>query len=295
MKHAYYSLSYLEEHEQAEWVHYKLNIEMLKGKTPRKNSFKSDKLVSTKSAALSDYKNSGYDRGHLAPAGDMKLSKVSMSESFYMSNMSPQKASFNRGIWNTLENQVRLRAKKSELYISTGGVLNSKKLKRIGSNKVSVPDQFYKIIYDAKNQKMFAYLMPNKKIEGSLKSYVVSVDKVEKITGIDFHHKLEDELENELESKSDVNDWDFKLVNESRPSSSSLSSQCKGIAKSTGNRCRNKTTKSNGYCHVHQSQSSDYVKPKSSNYIGRCNATTKKGSRCKRNASGGSRYCWQHK
>jgi len=199
VKHAYYSLSYLEEHEQAEWVHYKLNIEMLKGKTPRKNSFKSDKLVSTKSAALSDYKNSGYDRGHLAPAGDMKLSKVSMSESFYMSNMSPQKASFNRGIWNTLENQVRLRAKKSELYISTGGVLNSKKLKRIGSNKVSVPDQFYKIIYDAKNQKMFAYLMPNRKLE-SLEKYVVTVDLIEALTGIDFYHQLDDDLENKLES-----------------------------------------------------------------------------------------------
>ena len=129
----------------------------------------------------------------------MKLSKVSMSESFYMSNMSPQKASFNRGIWNTLENQVRLRAKKSELYISTGGVLNSKKLKRIGSNKVSVPDQFYKIIYDAKNQKMFAYLMPNRKLE-SLEKYVVTVDLIEALTGIDFYHQLDDDLENKLES-----------------------------------------------------------------------------------------------
>ena len=64
--------------------------------------------------------------------------------------------------------------------------------------------------------------MPNKKIEDSLRSYVVSVDKVEEITGIDFHYKLEDELENKLESKSDVNDWDFKLVNESSSSSSSL-------------------------------------------------------------------------
>ena len=199
VKHTYYFLSYLEEHEQAEWVHYKLNIEMLKGKTPRKNSFKSDELVSTKSASLDDYKNSGYDRGHLAPAGDMKLSKKSMSESFYMSNMSPQKASFNRGVWNTLENQVRLRAKKSELYISTGGVLNTKKLKRIGSNKVSVPDQFYKIIYDAKNQMMFAYLMPNKKLD-SPEKYVVTVDLIEALTGIDFYHELDDELENRLES-----------------------------------------------------------------------------------------------
>tara|TARA_B100000767_G_C19778143_1_gene543987 strand:- start:11171 stop:11887 length:717 start_codon:yes stop_codon:yes gene_type:complete len=199
LDHTYYSLSYLEDHEQAEWAHYRLNIAMLKGKIPRKNSFKSDELVSTKSATLADYKNSGYDRGHLVPAGDMKLSKKSMSESFYMSNISPQRASFNRGIWNTLENQVRLRAKRSELYVSTGGILNSKKLLRIGRNKVSVPDQFYKIIYDAKNQKMFAYLIPNKKLD-SLEKYIVTVDLIEVLTGIDFYHELDDELENKLES-----------------------------------------------------------------------------------------------
>tara|TARA_B110000046_G_C12922508_1_gene367792 strand:+ start:320 stop:1027 length:708 start_codon:yes stop_codon:yes gene_type:complete len=199
IEHTYYSLSYAEEHEQAEWVHYKLNSTMLKGRTPRKDSFKSDKLVSTKSAALTDYNYSGYDRGHLAPAGDMKLSETSMSESFYMSNMSPQKASFNRGLWKTLENQVRLRAKKSELYITTGGVLSSADLKKIGNNNVSVPDQFYKIIYDAKNQMMFAYLMENKKLE-SLERHVATVDSIEALTGIDFYHELDDELENKLES-----------------------------------------------------------------------------------------------
>ena len=198
IEHTYYSLSYAEEHEQAEWVHYKLNSTMLKGRTPRKDSFKSDKLVSTKSAALTDYNYSGYDRGHLAPAGDMKLSETSMSESFYMSNMSPQKASFNRGLWKTLENQVRLRAKKSELYITTGGVLSSADLKKIGNNNVSVPDQFYKIIYDAKNQMMFAYLMENKKLE-SLERHVATVDSIEALTGIDFYHELDDELENKLE------------------------------------------------------------------------------------------------
>ena len=199
IEHTYYSLSYAEEHEQAEWVHYKLNSTMLKGRTPRKDSFKSDKLVSTKSAALTDYNYSGYDRGHLAPAGDMKLSETSMSESFYMSNMSPQKASFNRGLWKTLENQVRLKAKKSELYITTGGVLSSADLKKIGNNNVSVPDQFYKIIYDAKNQMMFAYLMENKKLE-SLERHVATVDSIEALTGIDFYHELDDELENKLES-----------------------------------------------------------------------------------------------
>ena len=292
--HNYYSLSYNEYHEQANWVHYKLRNALILGAAVRKDNFRADYNISSKSASTNDYKGSGYDRGHLAPAGDMKINSLAMSESFFMSNISPQNPSFNRGGWKKLESLVRMWGRNKVSYITTAGVLNSNNFNKIGYNQVSVPNQFYKIVYIPSDNKMIAFLMPNKKIESSLKSYVVSVDKVEKITGIDFHHKLEDELENKLESKSDVNNWDFKLVNYSRPSSSSLSSKCKGIAKSTGNRCRNKTTKSNGYYHVHQSQSSDYVKPKSSNYVGRCNAKTKKGSRCKRNASGGSRYCWQH-
>ena len=81
IKHTFYSLSYAEEHEQAEWVHYKLNSLMLKGDIKRTNYFKIDRKVSTGSANTKDYLKSGYDRGHLAPAADMKLSKLSMSES----------------------------------------------------------------------------------------------------------------------------------------------------------------------------------------------------------------------
>ena len=199
INHTYYSLSYSEEHEQAEWVHYKLNETMLKGVVPRRDSFKSDKSVSTGSAVLADYKRSGYDRGHLVPAGDMKLSKKSMSETFYLSNIAPQYASFNRGIWKNLESRIRVNAKETELYITTGGVLNSEKRETIGTNNVTVPKQFYKIIYDAKRQLMYAFLMPNKKLN-SIEKYAVSVDKIEALTGIDFYSDLVDELENKLES-----------------------------------------------------------------------------------------------
>ena len=199
VEHTYYSLSYLEEHEQAEWVHYKLNSTMLKGEIPRKKNYTIDRKVSTGSAKTSDYTNSGFDRGHLVPAADMKMDFTSVKEAAYMSNISPQKPKFNNGVWSRLEKRIRLRAKKSELYITTGGVLSPADLKKIGKNNVSVPDQFYKIIYDAKNQKMFAYLMPNKKIE-SREKYVVTVDSIEALTGIDFYHQLDDELEDKLES-----------------------------------------------------------------------------------------------
>ena len=199
VEHTYYSLSYLEEHEQAEWVHYKLNSSMLKGEIPRKKNYTLDRKGSTGSAKTSDYTNSGFDRGHLVPAADMKMDFTSVKEAAYMSNISPQKPKFNQGVWKKLEENARDLAKKTELYITTGGVLSSADLKKIGKNNLSVPDQFYKIIYDTKNQKMFAYLMPNKKID-SREKYVVTVDSIETLTGIDFYHQLDDELENKLES-----------------------------------------------------------------------------------------------
>jgi len=203
IEHTYYSLSYDEKHEQAEWVHYRLNSIMLKGKEKRENyRFKQDMTFLTKSVKYSDYTNFGYDRGHLAPFADMKMDSTSASESFYMSNISPQKPKFNQGVWKRLEKHVRSLAEKNELYITTGGVLNSD-LKRIGKeNNISVPKQFYKIIYDAKNKKMTAYLMPNIKLD-SFEKHAVTVDSIEVLTGIDFYPQLPDKLEEELESALD--------------------------------------------------------------------------------------------
>ncbi len=98
VEHTYFTLSYSEDHEQAEWVYYELTPMLINGTQARTDNFRPDPKVSTVSAQLSDYKGSGYDRGHLCPAGDMKLNKTAMSETFYLSNMSPQEASFNRGI-----------------------------------------------------------------------------------------------------------------------------------------------------------------------------------------------------
>jgi len=98
VSHSYYTLSYSEDHEQAEWVYYTLNSNQLNSALERKNNFRQDFKVKTSSAQLYDYKGSGYDRGHLAPATDMKYNYSSISESFFMSNMSPQSPSFNRGI-----------------------------------------------------------------------------------------------------------------------------------------------------------------------------------------------------
>ena len=98
VNHKHYSLSYSEEYEQAEWVFYKIKKERTLGLASIVNNFRSDEKVNSNSATIYDYKGSGYDRGHLAPAADFSFSSIAMSESFYMSNMSPQNPSFNRGI-----------------------------------------------------------------------------------------------------------------------------------------------------------------------------------------------------
>tara|TARA_Y100000817_G_C16735064_1_gene489773 strand:- start:143 stop:865 length:723 start_codon:yes stop_codon:yes gene_type:complete len=202
VEHTYFHLSYVEEHEQSEWVHYRLDSIMLKGKERRKDyTFRVDTKDSiTSSSTNYNYKKYKYERGHLAPFADMKIDSRSASESFLMSNISPQLREFNGGEWKKLEEHVRSIAKENEIYVTTGGVL-SPDLISIGiKNKVSVPKLFYKIIYDPDNEKMIAYLMPNKKIE-SFKNYQVTVDLIENLTGIDFYPQLEDEKEEKLESK----------------------------------------------------------------------------------------------
>jgi endonuclease G len=178
----------------------------------RTNDFREDYKVTTGSASLSDFKGSGYDRGHLAPAGDMKWSSTAMSESFYMSNMSPQKPGFNRGIWKKLESSVRNWADDNgEIYVVTGPILNEQ-FSTIGYNGVSIPNYYYKVILDYKEPELkgIGFILLHEKSSSSLKSFAVSIDEVERRTGIDFYHLLPDEIENQIESTIDISKWSFR-------------------------------------------------------------------------------------
>ena len=208
IKHSYYKLSYSETHEQAEWVYYILTKDNINGTAKRKNNFKSDPLVKSGSATPKDYTKSGYDRGHLCPAASMTINQTAMDESFYMSNMSPQHPSFNRGKWKQLEKQVRSWViQEDTLYVVTGPIFKNN-IESIGPNNVTVPGYYYKVIYDPTgDQKMIGFIMPNKKLEKEIKHYQVTIDEVEKITGIDFFQNLPDSLENKLESKK--HNWNF--------------------------------------------------------------------------------------
>ena len=191
IKHTAFSLAYSEKHEQASWVQYKLyksNLETLQ--VVRNNTFRQDSKVSTGSANLKDYKKSGYDRGHIAPCADFTYSNITMLESFLMSNMSPQLPSFNRGKWKVLESRVREYALRYDsLLIITGPVLYSiNNHLTIGENNVTIPEFYFKIIFDLKEFTSVSYLMPNIKIENDIDDYIVSIDSIESVTKIDFFY-----------------------------------------------------------------------------------------------------------
>jgi endonuclease G, mitochondrial len=208
-----YAFSYSEEHEQAMWVSYELTKEEVSNKVAkRKDNFRVDPLVRDGSASLSDYRGSGYDRGHLAPAADMAWSTKAMSESFYLTNMSPQVPGLNRGMWKDLEELCRSWAvKEGKVFIITGPIIREG-YKTIGSNKVSVPQWYYKVIVDLNedDSKAIAFIIPNRKPQKKIQEFAVSIDKLEAITGLDFLDKIDDDLEKKLESQINLEKWTFK-------------------------------------------------------------------------------------
>ncbi|WP_026450483.1 DNA/RNA non-specific endonuclease [Aequorivita capsosiphonis] len=210
--HGAYTLSYSEKHEQAEWVAYELKNSDLSRNKFERPYFNEDKSVSTKSADWRNYKNSGYDRGHLCPAGDRKYSYEAYNETFLTSNISPQDREFNAGIWNRLEQKVRFWADKYDgVYVVTGGVLKGN-MKSIGYENVSVPNEFYKIVVDVTdgNHKAIAFLIPNKPSDKSFYEYAVSIDEIEAKTGIDFFPHLPDSVEDKMERMIDLKAWGRK-------------------------------------------------------------------------------------
>jgi len=209
--HRYYSLSYDEPAEQAAWVAYTLTRDQLKPVEVSRPYFDIDAAVATGAADWRNYKNSGYDRGHLCPAGDRSFSTQAYNETFLTSNISPQLHEFNSGVWNRLENQVRDWARKyGNITVVTAGVL-SKPLASIGDEQVAVPHAFYKIVLrkDASGYTCLAFLIPHSESDQDLKTFVVSVDSLESLTGIDFFPKLEDSEENRIEKAKLLKDWKF--------------------------------------------------------------------------------------
>lgn len=204
--HNHYRLLYSEQHEGAYWVVYRLDSLYLSGNAQRKDNFKADPKVTTVSAHPDDYKASGFDRGHLCPAASMNIDQTAMDESFYMSNMSPQSPSLNRGRWLTLEDQVREWVLHYDsLYVAVGPVYE-KEYEVIGENRVAVPSQYYKIIWDG-GERIIGFLFPNEKCPEPLIYYAVPVDSIERLTGFDFFSIIPNKIEKVIESTTNAGVW----------------------------------------------------------------------------------------
>ncbi|MCB9040853.1 MAG: DNA/RNA non-specific endonuclease [Lewinellaceae bacterium] len=212
--HRYYTLSYSEQHEQAEWVAYRLAGDELKQPwVDRADNFRPDPEVKTGSATPDDYRRSGYNRGHLVPAADRAFSEQAIDETFLMSNISPQAGNFNKGIWRELEELARSWAKANgELYVVTGPVLALKPKGTIGDNEVSVPAAYFKVLLDAEEPQVkgIGFLIPNEVSFEPLYKFAVSIDRVEEVTGLDFFGKLlPAKVEEEVEGNLNLDLWEF--------------------------------------------------------------------------------------
>ncbi len=205
-----YEVSYNGRYKQADWIFYALGKNELRSCVERNDAFRADSRVPANQAAqLSDYKGSGYDRGHLSPAGDNRWSAPAMRESFLLSNVSPQPSRFNGGIWGKLEGLVRAWAQRLSggAWVTTGPVLRSG-LGSIGASRVAIPEYFYKVLAtaDKGNSRTIAFLLPTD-ASGDLMKYAMTVDKLEEITGLDFLSGLPGE--NDAESSFDPKAWDL--------------------------------------------------------------------------------------
>jgi len=210
IEHTGYTVSYNSDWCVPNWVAYELTREEARGTLPRAEHFEPDPDVKGSSSNYRDYSRSGYSRGHMAPAGDMKWDATAMRESFYLSNICPQDHNLNDGDWKDLEEQARIWANRyGSVYIACGPIMSDNP-DVIGYNNVAVPDAFYKVLLCKINGQWQAvgFVFDNKPGHKHLRNYVKSVDEVERITGIDFFPALDDKIENAIEAKADYSVWD---------------------------------------------------------------------------------------
>lgn len=207
--HTGYTVSYNENLRLPNWVAYELTREETKGNAKRTNRFITDPLVKGMIATNADYTRSGYDKGHMAPAADMKWSSVAMKESFYFSNMCPQHPELNRRKWKDLEEKIRDWAIADSAIIIICGPIVEKTSRKIGKNQITVPQKFFKVILSpfTSSPKAIGFLFRNERSIAPLSTYAISVDSIEVLTGMDFFSPLPDELENEIEAQADCAQW----------------------------------------------------------------------------------------
>lgn len=218
VNHHNYSLAYSKRRHTPNWVSWQLTCdEVLNKNVGRSNNFAGDPTVRTRHRVESaNYRGTGYDRGHMAPAGDMRFSQQAMEECFYMTNMCPQLHDFNAGCWAALEDTCRKWAcSENEIYIVCGPVFKDKRhFERLNdkserAKRVAIPDGFFKVVLSLRegHEKAIGFVYQHNGQYQSLRQAACSVDEVERLTGLDFFSWLPNEMEKQLESKCSLPDW----------------------------------------------------------------------------------------
>ena len=210
IEHIGYAVSYNPTWLEPNWVAYELTAVETGGEQERSNHFKPDPLVEGDPVVTSDYSKSGYDRGHMAPAADMKWSEQAMRESFYMTNICPQLHNLNAGDWKDLEEMARSWAQQyGNIYIACGPIVEAEYPTIGKTHTIAVPAAFYKVFLRQTNNgwTSIGFIMPNQAGNRPLMTYMLTVDEVEEQTGLDFFYNLPDSIEAQVESDYNISDW----------------------------------------------------------------------------------------
>lgn len=212
VEHVGYMLSFNREHNNPNWVAWELTASEAAGILPRDDNFQPDPLLpANHRVEHADYTRSGYDRGHMVPAADMKWNSRAMAECFYMSNICPQTHALNAGVWETLESACRRWAKQEgSVYIVCGPVYKGNKQKHIGKKlSITVPDGFFKVVLSLRKdkEKAIGFYYANTSSKQNFAAGATTVDAIEELTGIDFFVNLDDRLESRLESAYSLKAW----------------------------------------------------------------------------------------
>lgn len=189
-------------------VSYVLTRERMQGTVERCDHFEADPKAAG-CAQPDDYVLSGYERGHMAPAHDMAWSEASMRESFLMTNVCPQDKRLNEGGWAKLEEKVREWVQRDSVLVVVTGPVLEQGLERIEASGVVIPQRFYKVMIApyAQPVRCAAFVYPNGASGGALNDYAVTIDEVERLTGLDFFPALPDDLETKVESRLNLKQW----------------------------------------------------------------------------------------
>lgn len=209
-----YTVSYNESLRIPNWVAYCLTADETNGYAERKGkSFRPDEKAKKIQADNDDYKKSGWSRGHMAPAGDFKWDEQAMWTTFYYTNCCPQDEKLNNGSWNLLENKVRTWARQfGSIYVVTGPIVGQNKNGKIGSHQITIPDAFFKalLVYTKDFYQGIAFVMTNDATSQRLTNSYMSINELERVSGLDFFPSLDDTTEEKVEEEVDVSFWNLR-------------------------------------------------------------------------------------